>query len=391
LPIEALIEQVLARNPSLPQMIAAWQAAVARYPQVTSLEDPMFGASLAPDAIGHLGDGNRGYRLELSQKYPWCGKLRLRGENALAEASAAENEVEDTRLRLIESAQDAFYEYYLSARALEVSAESLRLLREFRQNAATRYKTGLVPEQDVLQADVEIGRQQERQVTLERMREVAIARIDTLLNLPPDAPLPPPPKEINVADALPEAPALRNAALARRPDLQALANRIRAEEAALDLAYKEFYPDFEPMVAYDPFWSEKELQGQIGLKMNLPVRLARRRGAITEAQARIGQRRAELAQQVNQVNFEVQQAHAQVQESERNAHLYLTTVLPAAEANVKSAQSAYITGKIAFLTLIEAERDVIRLRDRYYEIVADYFRRRAVLERAVGGPVARDE
>jgi cobalt-zinc-cadmium efflux system outer membrane protein len=127
--------------------------------------------------------------------------------------------------------------------------------------------------------------------------------------------------------------------------------------------------------------------------MNLPVRLARRRGAITEAQARISQRRAELAKQVNQVNFEVQQAHAQVQESERNAHLYLTTVLPAAEANVKSAQSAYITGtgKISFLTLIEAERDVIRLRDRYYEIVADYFRRRAALERAVGGPVARAE
>ena len=157
-------------------------------------------------------------------------------------------------------------------RAIEVNNESLRLLREFRKNAETRYKTGLVPEQDVLQADVEIGRQQERQATLERMREVAIARIDTLLNLAPDTSLPPPPKEMNAGDALPEAPALRNAALARGPDLQALANCIR-EEAALGLAYKEYYPDFEPMAAYDHFWSESELRGQIGLKMNLPVRL----------------------------------------------------------------------------------------------------------------------
>src|SRR4051794_586198 len=38
-----LIEQVLARNPSLAQMTAVWRAARARYPQVVSFDDPMFG------------------------------------------------------------------------------------------------------------------------------------------------------------------------------------------------------------------------------------------------------------------------------------------------------------------------------------------------------------
>ncbi len=141
LSVEALIGQVLARNPSLAQMMAAWQAASARYPQVTSLDDPMFRTNLAPAAIGKLGDGNQGYTLELSQKYPWPGKLRLRGENALAEASAAGNGVDDVRLQLVESAKDAFYEYYLVYRAIEVNDESLRLLSEFRGNAADRYKT----------------------------------------------------------------------------------------------------------------------------------------------------------------------------------------------------------------------------------------------------------
>ena len=81
---EALIDQVLARNPSLAQMVAAWQAAAARYPQVTSLDDPMLGTALAPAAVGQLGDGNRGYRIDLSQKLPGPGKLGLRGENARA-------------------------------------------------------------------------------------------------------------------------------------------------------------------------------------------------------------------------------------------------------------------------------------------------------------------
>jgi outer membrane protein TolC len=387
LSVEALVREVLARNPSLAQMVAAWEAARARYPQVTSLDDPMFTATLAPAGIGTIEDRNRGYRLDISQKLPWCGKLDLRGQNALAQARAAANSVEDMRLQLVESAKAAFYDYYLVARALEVNAENLRLLRQFRRNAEARYKTGQAPQQDFLQADVEIGRQERRNFTLERMRAVAVARINTLLNLAPDTPLPPPPKQVKVEDALPDAAALRAAALARRPDLQALANRLQAEEASLALAYKDYYPDFQLMAAYDTFWVEKQLRPQVAVQMNLPVRLARRDAAVWEAKARLAERRAELARQVNQINYEVNQAAAEVSESKQSARLYETKVLPAAELNLKSAQTAYEAGQIPFLSLVQAERDVIGLRDQYYELVADYYRRLATLERVVGGPL----
>jgi outer membrane protein TolC len=392
LTVEALVEQVLARNPSLAQMVAAWRAASARYPQVTSLEDPTFAATIGPGTIAPDDPGVEfAYRLEISQKLPFPGKLRLRGENALAEASAAGRDVDDVRLQLVESARAAFYDYYLVDRALEVNDESLRLLRDFRKNAQSRYQTGLVPEQDVLQADVEIGREQDRRLELDQMRQVAVARINTLMHLPPDSPLPPPPKQLNVADELPDAQVLRTAALARRPDLQALADRIAAEEASLGLAHKEFYPDFEPFFMYDRFMgnvsANRDLATMLGVRLNLPVYRQRRYGAVAEAEARIAQRKAELARLSDQVNYQVQEAYARVQRSEKSVRLYRDTILKAAEANVKAAQSAYTTGKIPFLSLIEAQRNVVGLRDRYYEAVADYFRRRAALERAVGGPL----
>jgi outer membrane protein TolC len=290
------------------------------------------------------------------------------------------------RLQLIESARAAFYDYYLVARALEVNTENLRLLRQFRQNAEARYRTGQAPQQDFLQADVEIGRQQQRNLTLERVRTVAVARLNTLLNQAPDAPLPPPPKQVAVADGLPEAAALRADALARRPDLQALANRLQADEAALALAYKDYYPDFRLMAAYDTFWVEKQLRPQVAVQMDLPVRLARRDAAVWEAKARIAERRAELARRVNQINYEVNQAHAEVNESRQAVRLYETKVLPAAALNLKSAQTAYEASKVPFLSLVQAERDLIGLKDQYYELVADYYRRLATLERVVGGP-----
>jgi outer membrane protein TolC len=389
---DAVMVQVLARSPSLAEMVAAWRAAQARFPQVTSLEDPMFAATIGPGTIAPDDSGLEfAYRLEISQKLPYPGKLKLRGENALAEAAAAGHSVSDMRLQLAEAARVAFYDYYLAERGLEVNADSLDLLGRFKANAETRYRTGLVPQQDILQADVEIGREQERRLGLDQMRKVAIARINTLMHLPPDIPLPPSPKRVSLPTGTTAAAPLRMLALNRRPDLMALAERIRAEEARLGLAHKEFYPDFEPFFMYDRFMGNttqtRDLATMLGVRTNLPAYKSRRYGAVAEAEARIAQRRAELAKLADQVNYQVQEAYEKVIQGARSVELYEKVILPATKANVDSAQAAYVNGKIPFLTLIEAQRSQIGLRDRYYETVTEFFRRRATLERVVGGPL----
>jgi outer membrane protein, heavy metal efflux system len=390
LSVDALVEDVLARNPSLSQMVAAWQAASARYPQVRSWDDPMLAGMIAPSSFGS-NSVEAGYRVELSQKIPFPGKLRLRGQGALSEASASGNDVEDMRVQLIESARLAFYDYYLAGRAIAVNKESLQLLKQFRENADVRYKNGQVPQQDILQADVEIGRQQERGLTLDRMRKVAIARINTLRNSPLDAPLAVPPEQLRIKAGLPAVENLRALALAQRPDLKAMEDRIASEQTGLALAFKDFYPDMEVAAAYDTIMGNgpaRDLAAQVGVRVNLPIRMGRRNGAVAEAHAKIAQKKAELASRVNQVQFQVQEAYEQLLESERILALYEKTILPTARDNVKAAQTAYVTGKTPFLSLIEAQRNLVNLRDRNYEATADYFRRLATLERVIGGPMA---
>jgi outer membrane protein TolC len=393
LSLATLVEEVLARNPSLAQMVAVYETANARYPQVTSLDDPMFGSMLAPPSFASNAV-QPGYRLEVSQKLPFPGKLRLRGQGALADADAANNDVEDMRLQLTEAARLAFYEYFLVDRALAVNEESLGLLKRFRQTADSRFKTPLGNLQEVLQADVEIGRQRERGLTLERMRKVAMARINTLRNFPLNEPLLPAPEKLNVVPGLPSAEHLRTLALAQRPDLKALQDRIRAEQTALTLALREYYPDAEVTAAFDTIMGNgpsRDLAPQVGFRLNLPMRLGRRDAAVVEARAKVAQKQAELASRVNQVQFQVEEAYQQMVESERILDLYKKDVLPAAERNVTAAQKAYENTKIPFLSLIEAQRNVVNLRDRFYEATADYFRRRATLERVIGGPLGRQE
>jgi outer membrane protein TolC len=324
------------------------------------------------------------------QKFPFPGKLGLRGQNATAEASAAGKDVEDVRLQLIESARNAFYEYYLVFRAISVNDENLELLNSARKSAEARVTTGKASQQEVLQIDVEIGRQRERGLNLERMKKVAVARINTLMHLPPASPLPSPPAKLSVSGELPAAEVLLSAAVANRPDVRAVADRLAADQAMLALAHKEYYPDFEAGAAYNTIMGNgpmRDLAPQLSVRMNLPVWKSKRAGAVAEAETRVMQRKAELDRLTDQVNFQVQEAYEQVVESEQVVRLYEKTILPAAQSNVKSAQPAYTTGQIPLLSFLEAQRNLVSLRDRYYETLADYFRRRAALDRAVGGPV----
>jgi outer membrane protein TolC len=389
-----LVEQVLARNPSLAEMEAVWQAASARYPQAVSLDDPMVAGAFGPETIAPDDRGVEfASRLEISQKYPWPGKLQLRGQNALAASNAAANDVDDVRLQLVESAKNAFYEYFLTERALEVNQESLGLLQRIQKDAESRYQSGnqKVSIQEVYQFKVEIGKEQRRRLELERMRRVAKARINTLMHFAPESPLPPPPKELKVDGEIRPVPELREMGLARRPDLQAIRNRAAAEEAALELAYKEFYPDFEPFFMYDRFMGNtsgsRDLATMLGVRLNLPVRRARRNAAIEEAEARLAQRRAELDKLTDQANFQIDQAYQEVQEGAETIRLYETKILKDAEANVEAAQPAYKTGLIPASNLLEAERTFVELKDRYFQALADYFRRRATLDRALAMPL----
>jgi outer membrane protein TolC len=387
--VDAFIEQVLARNPSLAQMTAAYQAASARYPQVTSLEDPMFGTMFAPASIGS-NNVEFGYRLEVSQKYPFPGKRDLRGQAAQAEASAAGNDVDDMRLQLIESAKSAFYDYYLVHRAIEVNDESLKLLQRIRESAEAQYANNKASEQDVFQVDVEIGRQRERGVSLERARKVAIARINTLMHRPSNTSLPPPPTKVEPAGTLPSLESLQSRAASERPDLRALADRVASDQGALALADREYYPDFEVAAAYDTIMGNgpsRDLAPQVGLRLNVPLRRSRRSAAVDEAESKVSQRRAEFASRTDLVNLQVQEAYEQVVEAERIVRLYEETILAAAKKNVDAAQVSYINLKIPLLSLIEAQRNLVNLRDRFYEATADYHRRRATLERVIGGPL----
>ena len=63
-------------------------------------------------------------------------------------------------------------------------------------------------------------------------------------------------------------------------------------------------------------------------------------------------------------------------------------LFPAAQRSLDSALANYTSGKLDFLRLLDAERQLNTQRDMYYQSIAEYHRSLAELERAVGEPVS---
>lgn len=381
--LQSVIE---ARNPSLEAMIAAWQAATQLYPQRVALDDPMLMGMIAPESAAS-NFTETAYAFQLNQKLPWFGKRNLRGATAAASADAARQDAEDTRLQVRLAADLAFFDYYLVSQLLDLNRQNSKLMQEYRETAQARYRTNLVTQQDLLQAELELAELARRQLELTRMQHVAVARINTLLRRWPEAPLPPA-AELDQPQLPADSNMLWQTALRFRPDLAALAWRVQAEEAALELAYKNRWPDFDAFGRYDTFWQPSSTQGplraQVGVAMNLPVYREKLQAAICEAQFRLNQRRAEFDQRALEIQYEVIAAARQVEESQQTVELYDRQLLPTAKQNVDAVRANYLVAKATFLDLALAQRQLVTIYERRLEARIAYHRRLAELDRAVG-------
>lgn len=378
-----LVSAVLAANPQLEVVQAIRQASVARIDQQSALDDPMLAYGMAPQTVGRAQTAF-GQRIEISQKIPWPGKLRLRGEAAGFEADAANENIAALRLVLSSTAKSLYADWYYIHQAIKINQINQTLLAEFRDIAVSRYSTGLASKQDALSAEVEIALLEHQAIVLERERRTILARINTLLNRLPDKSIPPPSKLPEIS-ALPDAKSLHDNALQSRPELKELAARIQASRTQTELAKKAFYPDINLTAAYNSLWDDHNKRFTIGVGVNLPLDQGKRHAAEDEARARMKQAEWNSIDLVAKIGEEVQIAYDRTDESMHVFRLYQNKLLPLADENLEAAKADYQAGRGDFLTLISSEKNRMQTQLQTEQALADTHRHLAELERAVGG------
>jgi len=375
-----LVEQVLQANPGLASLRAAAEAAIYRIEPAGSLDDPMVSYAAAPRTAG---SGRLNQRVEFSQRIPWPGTLDTREAVARYEAAAAQGDAESLELEVVAQARSAHAQWRFVHEALAIHHETRSLLDELIATAETRYAAGRALKQDVLQAKVERADLDNEELRLRQLQTTVRARINALLNRPPDAPLP----AAAPMGALPAPPAfeaLKTLALARHPELERLDARVSANESRQTLAEKAFYPDFQVGIGYNSLWDEPDKRPILGLTINVPLDRGKRRSELDAARAETSEAQWALTERRAELLADLTRARAEVVEARQSAQLYENELVPLAAEYLNAAIADYQSGAGAFLNVITAEQRKLATDLALARTRADYAARLAELQRTVG-------
>ena len=367
-----LVTAVLARNPELDVARETWRATVAAYPSAVALADPMVTYEIAPFSV--TGDAPFGQRIQLAQKLPYPGKLALAGDAVLANADAARADYDLLRLALAEATVDAFDDYYIAARALDVNAHHRALIERIQHSVTAQYIVGRAAAQDPLEAEAALIALERERLMLDAQDRAAIARINRLLRRAPEAPLPPPPATLAVIAAASPPPHPRRPAQAR----------LRARAAELANAERAFYPDLELMAGYDSMFGEWQHQLTIGIAIELPIERGSRRAAVERARAALAGAAAELVAVTDTLAEDLERGRRDVDEAAAAFALYEQRALPNARARVDAALAGFTTGQAPLSSVMMAEHALREVELAVERARADLDRRIATLDRLSG-------
>lgn len=394
LSVEAAVQTALARNPALAGMRSRAQALAQVPSQAGSLPDPRisFNAlNLPTDTFATGQEPMTQLQVGVSQAIPFPGKRGLRAEAARLQARAADQDVDETRLRLIRDVRASWWRLFYLDRALDTVAANQDLLRQLVKVAATKYRVGRGLQQDVLLAQLELSRLLDQALQLKAQRSAEAARLDALLNRPTDLPVRLPRQVTLALPRLPSAATLLAMADRDRPLLRAQARRIGAAESRVALAEKGYLPDFSVGAAYG-FRSGRNSDGSqrpdfasFMFSMSLPLY------AGSKQSREVDQRTSELITAQDTLQDRRQQIHAEVisaladyQQARDAFTLFRTGILPQARQTVDAMLAGYQVNKVDFLNLVRAQTTLYDYETRYWKSLAEARQSLARLTAAVG-------
>ncbi len=389
-----IIDEALRANPGLEATKLRWSASTERILQEMALDDPVLGFTYFGEQVQtRVGEKQAG--IMASQKIPFFGKLRLKGEVAKNEAKVYGEKYRTFERVIVAKSKSAFYELYWVHKSISINEESKELLQRFVKIAEVKYSTGRATQQDVLKAQVELSKIVNELINLEQLKETAIARINTLLNRHPDAPLGTP-EEVDITELTVSLEGLYEKAKEISPDLSLMKYKIERDKAAYKLAKKQYYPDFTFGLNYtfindlpSDVMSSPTGEGRDSytgtLSINVPIFQKRKHDAgVREANARLKSSEMAYRNMENMTLFGVKDYHFKVQTAERLVKLYRNSIIPQAEQSLKAAEIGYQSGNVDFLNLIDSQRVLLDFKLAFYRAVADFGVNLAGLERVVG-------
>ncbi len=227
-------------------MWSRWQAITAFLPQGSTAYsatryDDMASTGTGRDTMGFTGRTQYVWQAQVTQPVFTGGRNRANYLLSQLGVSAAEIQQVQAQEDLALMVKQAYYSILATEKALEVAKTSVVNLQSHLEVAQNFFDVGMVPKNQVLEAEVELAKAVQEQTVLTRDLTVAWAQMNILLRQPVDKP-------ISVVDILKYTPfpltmnQCMETSLAQNPEMQLGRNQVDVSAKNIDVARAGYYP-----------------------------------------------------------------------------------------------------------------------------------------------------
>jgi outer membrane protein TolC len=388
--LEDLLREAEANNPQIRAAKQSWDAAKLAPSQVSVLPDPEF-------LLHHLSVGSprpfAGYTnsdfayigLGVSQEFPYPGKLRLRGDIARREADVARESYEAVRRSVRANLKEAYLQLAYVVETIQSLQVDGQLLQRLAETAQVRYRAGLGNQQELLRAQLEQTKYLAEIAHHDLQAAKLQYRLKQILNRSPSfsdvtpATISETPVEASYYDLL-------AAARGQNPEIAAAERMIEKQQLQVDLARKDFYPDFNLHYEWqrtDPTRFRAYYVLTVGVR--IPIYKGRKQQpALAQAQTELLRSRSELDSQSLEVFAELGAQYATAQRTRNLLRIYREGLLPQARAQAEAGLAAYQNNRLEFSAVLSASLEISRLNQEYWQILADHETAVARMEEIAG-------
>jgi outer membrane protein TolC len=373
LKLQPLIDEALKNNPEILVSESRATAAGFRIPQAESLSDPMF-------MIGYKNDGTRDlysfnkemaadseWMFSVSQMFPYPGKLTLKSRMASSDAESLKAMTGSVRLKIISRVKELYYDLLFTYKNIDLINNMTDLFSKIEDAAVSRYSAGMAPQQEVLMAQTEKYMLLEKEEMLKQNIQSLEAMLNSTVGRDVNAPLGKP-SEISPSVFSSNMDELIHTTYENSPEIKAKDKMIAGGEAKVQMAEKEYYPDFTVSANYfaknkyyDDMWS-------LTTAINVPIFYkSKQRQAVLEAEASLSEVRNELAATKLMISSAIRDNYSMLKTSEKLMELYKNGLIPKTYQDFDSALAGYGTGRVEAITVITRLKSVIDYETLYWK------------------------
>ncbi|MFC1481195.1 TolC family protein [Candidatus Neomarinimicrobiota bacterium] len=361
------LEQMLQANREVRAAEQVYQAAQARIGTI-GLPDPMLENTSFLQAV-ETRNGPMENQIMLGQKFPLWGKLKRQKLIAGQKAEIARTMLDQKRVQVAFQMRSAWENIVTLERSLAILINYRDELESFKTIALTQYSTGSgLTQHPVLKLQIEISLTESRINELQGDLAAAVHTLQQLFDgsYTPDL----------FAGQRTTVPTEQLddywLDIARENNPRYRKARAEVEVASLDhqLAKRKSYPDLTTGLTYTAIGtSDNAIAPESGadalgvkLGLNIPIWFGKNKSASRATKLTQNARQDQLLAVWNQIEDNVRSVVDALAEIEETYDLYSSRLISESEQMLASAYSAYETGKISFLDVLDSQRMVVRVR-----------------------------